>query len=509
MTDDTPDPAREADARFAAWFAAAMGAAAPRPPAPIDAARVAAHFDGAADEALLASAADDADLAALLADVARARADVAAGTSAGTSAGIEPVAISPAVAARAIAAFPAATGERSAPTPAGRVVRGGWWGRRAAVAAAALVVLVPAALWLATGLGSRATGRPSIEVAGVERLHRDGRLEAGGERTLRFGSVVAAEAGERVAVALTGGGRVVLGDDDAVEVACDPAAGDGCERAALALTRGEALVLAGGAEVGGAVLLLPGTGRAAGMGRLEVTAGAVHVALGAAAVAEVALRADGRVRFTAPGLAAREWSGPGRVALRGGAGDWDADGAAAASLFRDLEFFGGAPVAERPDRRVSARAFTVLEADGGARPSDGGAPALRFDLGVGRQARLAWTLDAVAADARSVRLLVRVVPRFAGPGGAPLPDTPFPRVVFDVEGVPGATATWEVPQEHSGAPRAARTLVLPWPADAARPRAGDPVVVRVRAERAPVRVWFDGAAFSFVPASAAGSHQGE
>jgi len=223
----------------------------------------------------------------------------------------------------------------------------------------------------------------------------------------------------------------------------------------------------------------------------------------------VALRADGRVRFSAPGLEAREWSGPGRVALHAGAGDWDADGAAAASLFRDLEFFGGAPVAERPDRRVSARAFTVLEADGGARPSDGGAPALRFDLGVGRQARLAWTLDAVAADARSVRLLVRVVPRFAGPGGAPLPDTPFPRVVFDVEGVPGATATWEVPHEHSGPPRAARTLVLPWPTDAARPRAGESVVVRVRAERAPVRVWFDGAAFSFVPASAAGSHQGE
>ncbi len=318
--------------------------------------------------------------------------------------------------------------------------------------AAAVVVAVSAGVWIAAGLGSRSTGRPSIEVAGVDRLHRDGRLEAGRERTLGFGAVVAPDAGERVAVALPGGGRVVLGDDDAVEVACDPAVGDGCERAALALLRGEALVVAGGATTGSAVLLLPGMGRAAGMGRLEVTAGAVHVALGAATVAEVALRADGRVRFTAPGIEAREWAGPGRVALHGGAGDWDAGGAAAASLFRDLEFFGGAPVSTRPDRRVSARAFTVLEADGGARPSDGGAPALRFDLGVGRQARLAWTLDEVAADARSVRLLVRVQPRLAGPGGAPLPDTPFPRVVFEVEGVPGATAAWEVPQEHSGPP---------------------------------------------------------
>lgn len=245
------------------------------------------------------------------------------------------------------------------------------------------------------------------------------------------------------------------------------------------------------------------------MGRLEVTAGAVHVALGAASVAEVALRADGRVRFTAPGVPGREWSGPGRLALRGGAGDWDASGAAAASLFRDLEFFGGPPVSARPDRRVSARAFTVLEAEGGARPSDGGAPALRFDLAADRTARLSWTLDEVAADARSVRLLVRVQPRFAGPGGAPLPDTPFPRVVFEVEGVPGASAAWEVPEEHSGPPRAARTLVLPWPSGAARPRAGQPVVVRVRAERAPVRVWFDGAAFSFVPASVADGPEGE
>ncbi|MFO0934589.1 MAG: hypothetical protein U1E39_18030 [Planctomycetota bacterium] len=503
MTDETPEAARDADARLAAWFealarsGAASGASAP---AASDPARIAAHLDGAADEALLDAAADDPDTAALLADVVATRDEAAAAP--------RPVAPLPAsVRDAALALIRARVRGRAA----GRSLAAGpgRWGWRAALAAAGVVVAGAAALWFAAGLASRDAGRPSITVAGVERLHRDGRLEAGGEQRLGFGAVVAPDAGERVAVALPGGGRVVLGDDDVVEVACDPAGGDGCERAALALTRGEALVAAGGATTGGAVLLLPGTGRAAGMGRLEVTAGAVHVALGAATVAEVALRADGRVRFTAPGLEPREWSGPGRLALRGGAGDWDAAGAAAASLFRDLEFFGGAPVSARPDRRVSARSFTVLEADGGARPSDGGAPALRFDLGVDRQARLAWTLDEVAADARSVRLLVRVQPRFAGPGGAPLPDTPFPRVVFEVEGVPGATATWEVPQVHSGPPRAARTLVLPWPAEAVRPRAGQPVVVRVRAERAPVRVWFDGAAFSFVPASATGGLQGE
>ncbi len=85
-----------------------------------------------------------------------------------------------------------------------------------------------------------------------------------------------------------------------------------------------------------------------------------------------------------------------------------------------------------------------------------------------------------------------------------MPDVPLPRVVFEIEGVPGATATWLPAEEHDGRPRAARTLVLPWPADAARPRAGQPVVLRVRAERADARVWFDGAAFAFVPASAPG-----
>jgi len=215
------------------------------------------------------------------------------------------------------------------------------------------------------------------------------------------------------------------------------------------------------------------------------------------------------VRWSAPGTAAREWAGPGRLALHDGAGDWDASGAAAASLFRDLAFFGGAPVSARPDRRVSARAFTVLEAGGGARASDGGAPALRFDLPAGRVARLGWTLDAVAADAQAVKVLVRVQARHSSPEGAPLPDVPLPRVVFEVEGVPGATATWLPAEEHDGRPRAARTLVLPWPADAARPRAGQPVVLRVRAERADARVWFDGAAFTFVPASALGADKGE
>lgn len=256
-------------------------------------------------------------------------------------------------------------------------------------------------------------------------------------------------------------------------------------------------MVAGGATTGSAVLLLPGMGRAAGMGRLEVTAGAVHVALGAATVAEVALRADGRVRFTAPGIEAREWAGPGRVALHGGAGDWDAGGGRRGEpVPRPRVLRGRAGLHAARPARVGAGLHGPR---GGARPSDGGAPALRFDLGVGRQARLAWTLDEVAADARSVRLLVRVQPRLAGPGGAPLPDTPFPRVVFKVEGVPGATAAWEVPREHSGPPRAARgpSSCRGHP-DAARPRAGQPVVVRVRAEQAPVRVWFDGAAFSLL-----------
>jgi hypothetical protein len=372
-----------------------------------DAARIAAHLDGPADEALLDAAARPGVRGAAPMSWPRAPTGLPRDAATRRWARRTPVGGRARRRDRVDAgdAPPRMRREGRSSTAPGRAVgasgraRGGRRGRGRV-----------GGVWIAAGLGS-GHGRPSIEVAGVDRLHRDGRLEAGRERHPRVRAVVAPDAGERVAVALPGGGRVVLGDDDAVEVACDPAVGDGCERAALALLRGEALVVAGGATTGSAVLLLPGMGRAAGMGRLEVTAGAVHVALGAATVAEVALRADGRVRFTAPGLEAREWAGPGRVALHGGAGDWVAGGAAAASLFRDLEF---ALVSTRLTGRVSARAS---RSRGRWRPpSDARArPAVRPR----RRPQAPAELDEVVADARSVRLPVRVQPRLR----APLPDT--------------------------------------------------------------------------------------
>jgi hypothetical protein len=167
-------------------------------------------------------------------------------------------------------------------------------------------------------------------------------------------------------------------------------------------------------------------------------------------------------------------------------------------VFRDLEFFGGAPRTQRPERRVSVRSWRVLDAGAGpgrnGRDSDvGGAPALRFDLPRDGEARLTWTVDDAAADARSLAVALRVRSALAEPSGLAIPDTTLPRVRVRVEGVPGAEASLDPEAARQG--RSSHVLSLPLPEGALT--AGRPLVLIVQVERAGAAVWFQGAAFHF------------
>lgn len=479
-----PDSLSPDDRRFAALLSDALGATAGAAPAEVDAARVAAHFDLACDEALLAQAADDPALAALLADVALVREGAPLREGAPRLAGD---------AAAAPARAPAAVRSLAAARRRGVAWR---------VAAAVLVVAAPLALLL-TLSGRSAQAGPLLALERIERRGSGGALEPDGPRALRVGTVLEARSGERWALGLAGGGRVVVGDGDVLRVACDVDGAPACARAVLALDAGTAVVAApadGGA--GGAVLLTPDGGR------LEVVAGAAHVERRADGGVVLSLRDDGVARWTPAGAqGAREIVGPSALVL---AGDSASRAAArdAETLFRDLAFFGGERTPR--ERRVSARAWNVLteSGDARARPSEsGGAPALRWDLAAGGEARLSWTPDAEARGARSLRVLLRLRSARADATGTPIPDTVLPSLRVSADGLAGADARLEPPAEHDGRPVGTRVVVLSLPDEFRARPVGVPLVLVLRAERAAASVWFEGASFSPTEASAGTSSQ--
>jgi hypothetical protein len=297
---------------------------------------------------------------------------------------------------------------------------------------------------------------------------------------------------------------VVLGAGDELRVACDGAA---CGRAALALDRGEALVSAAVAERGSAAgvrLLLPGGGV------LEVLRGAAHVAVTPGGETAVALREDGEALFTPARAAsagpAERLVGPASVVVS--ATGVRTSGRAAATLFRDLEFFGGPLRRGSLDRDVSVPLWRIKSSGGGgprgalARASDAeGLPAVRLDLAPGESARLAWLPDgaALVADRLEVRLEVRSGATGPGRGGASSAETgPRGRLSVSVPGVPGATASAEAAPASEGARRLTLPLAAGWAS------AGRETEIVFTAADAPVRAWFTGAVFRAPAASPGG-----
>lgn len=463
-----------------------------------DPARVAAHFSGVGDAALLDAAADREGVRGLLADVADAV----------VAAEREPdaQALRPEVAAAAIAAFesssatsddrmpadrnghdPAARAlpERGASRPRGRVL--------VLVRVAAAVLLAGgAAVVVALATHRPVEAAPTLQLAGVERVDPTGLVAAEGPKKVPIGGLFATGDAGRMALKFAGGARVVLGAGDRVRVACD---GETCGRAALALEKGEALVAA--SEPAEKVrLLLPGGGV------LDVDHGAAQVALTERGEAAVVLRADGEALWAPPGATSpRRLTGPATVLLT--PAGVEVRGQAPESVFLDLQWFGAGLRPLPRDREAPAALWRILPAPGaGARLAErasdsGGAPAIRFDLGAGESARVGWLPDAAAAGAE--RIDVRLDARAAlplpsnpgiGAGGDPEPT----RLFLALEGVEGATAEAVLSPGETGPVR----LSVPVPAGLARSLEGREAVLSLRATGGPVSAWFTGATFRFL-----------
>lgn len=533
--DETPAPDRpdrdgrlDRDGRNARLAAAlrALDAQADREEAVApDPARVAGHLIGVGDEDVLRDAAAHPATRRLLSDVVAvagaAEADVETSRrDLGTSAR------SAALLARAMAAFDATAsesrGSRSsvgdvadgaperslrilgAPREATSVLRRARV-RAWRVAATVLVLLVP--IGVLSFVNGHAEAGPVVALEGLERVGSDGAVATEGPRRLGVGATVTGLPGERLALRMAGGSRLVLPGEDVVRVACGDAR---CGRALFALDRGEVVLAIAGD--GGAVepvgLRLP-RGE-----RFDLLAGAARVSREAGDRIVVVLRDDAVARWTPPEGIARDLRGAGTLVLEGAAGPvsqaephGETDAGAQAS-FRDLEFFGGARRDPSPERRVGARRWRILS-DGprppearapepsSVRRSDGsGVPAIRMDLPVAGRARIAWQPDESALLSRRVIVHVRAAspvgaPSSAAPGEAP---TPAPgRLRVELEGVPGAAA--EVELAAGSETRAlALELRLPegWAAD--RPADAELVLALGGGARA-ATVWFECAGF--------------
>ncbi len=514
-----------------------------------DPSRVAGHWLGVGDADLLRAAAEHPAVRRLLSDLAAvvsgAEADVAgAAESRGeASARASEPAASPLLLARAMAAFDEEISRASAPSdpesgvagarpirvlPPVRVQRAGTgragW-RTWRVAAAVVALLVP--VGVLSFVGGRAEAGPLVAIEGFERVGFDGAVATEGPRRLGLGATVSGLPGERLALRMAGGGRLVLPGEDVVRVACD---GARCGRALFALDRGEVLLaVAGeGAAVEPVGLRLP-RGE-----RFDLLAGAARVRLETGDRVVVILRGDAVARWTPASGGARDLRGAGTLVLEdeagpvvrpesptGGAGEAEAS-------FRDLEFFGGARREASPERRVGARRWRIVEdgdaagpaaatapARGRARRSDGsGVPAIRLDLPRDGRVRLAWQPDEPALLSRRVVVHLRA----AAPGGptAGADSTGADstgaggRLRVELEGVPGASAEVEL---APSAEAAALDLELRLPdAWAAGRPAGAELRLAVTAGAAPTTVWFECAGFdrSEGPAAAptAGSSEG-
>ena len=496
------------------------GARRPRPgatntgnPAP-DPGRVAGHFAGVGDGDLLDLAARDEAVRRLLVDVAVVVADVLAAGEVDSEVGtaIGRPSLPADVRARALAAFaaaaprrarepaarePAARAEfRSADAPSadappadatlveGSLVDGPSldaarrrrrrWGR-AAIAAA--VLLVPG---IGLAVSNRAVEAASLSLEGFDRVGAGGDVETGGPRRLAIGQRVAAGAGERVALRLVGGTRVVLADRAQMAIGCDTPCDGGCGGPVFDVeTGGVVVAAAAGPSVS------PVAVRVRSTGRVDVWSGAARLDRDGAGAVSLSLRSDARVRWSPEGGVARELVGPAvlsfgkpgrdaagagagagvRVATTdrdgmagGGGGTGPGDAAIDAAAFRDLEFFGG-PLRRLGDEvRVGCRRWRIVEEGTGAsaprlararRSEMGGAPAIRFEFDAGDEARVAWPADAPAYGARRVEVRFRA--RSATSSG---PGVASPTVRVRLEGVPGAEGFVSFDTTPAGTPAA-------------------------------------------------------
>jgi hypothetical protein len=530
MTDhpDTPDPRdpSDLDAVLAALFPLAAGEDEAGQGALPDAPRVSAHFAGAGDAALLDAAAADAGVRRLLSDVAVVTAqgdkvdprnvdpqnvdppnvDPQRNGHAGNGHVRAP--LSDAVRARAIAAFdgdvpvdvsvendPRADEAAREPAVAangrGRVLRLASVWR----AAAAAVLVGGTAVGVALVASRSVEAGPALSIEAIERLDGHGAIAAEGPREARLGQRFVAGGARRLSLRLKGGARVLLGAGDELRVACD---GSECGRAALALDHGEALVSAPRAHArkgelpDGVRILLPDGAV------LDVRGGAAHVAVSATGEPLISLREDGVAYYFPGGQASFPRTGlPQRLVGP------TTNGPAAKTLFRDLEFFGGAPRRGTLDRDVSAPLWRILkggDARSGARgalarASDAeGLPAVRFDLAPGESARLAWLPDGAALAAASLAIRVETRPGNLSPTGRPVPDAPVGSLEVSLAGVPGASAVMPASLRTDGAAAPSRvefSLPSGWGAGGGSRE----VELVFSAKDAPVRAWFTGAVF--------------
>lgn len=480
------------DARFRSLLQdlKALEAREPAGPSP-DPAQVAAHFAGVGDESLLERASRDPSLRGRLADLARELPDLEAAAA---------ESLSPDVRRRALEEFDATVEEAS---PVRRVRSGAWSRAPFAARAAAAVLLVALPLGVVASLASRdAEASPRLALEGLDRVDSEGGVVAEGPVQWPLGMRVTPTAGERVALRLHGA-RVVFRGGDAAHVACDGPLGVGssdpesrtsaCDRAVLALDRGEALVEGPrDGESAPASLRLPDGGR------LEIERGRAHVAWTEPGRAALALDTEGRARWTPAGTPLPvSIAGPASFLLEDGVAKPDREGEAgrggAASLFRDLEFFGGSlgggSRKRVPGQSISSRLWRVLRPESGAlgdpqrsaeRASDAaGTPALRFDLDAGTLGRVAWRPDASALQAGVAVVVVRVREDAAGVAGGSPGRIAGARLVVGFEGLDGASTVVDLEASQAGEAPAGVTPVpggIPVPDAVPRDPAGLPPV---------------------------------
>lgn len=531
---DAPDALRDGEA-VRPQDARPGGAGIPAP----DPGRVAGHFAGVGDGDLLDLAARDEAVRRLLGDVAVVVAEAEAEEEAGAC---RP--LSADVRARALAAFAsAAPARRRAPAP--RLddpsrptlpsleearAEGGRRRRWSRVAIAAAVLLIPG---VGLAVSSRGVEAASLPLEGFDRVGAGGDVETGGPRRLPIGARVEARAGERVALRLVGGTRVVLADRAQMAVGCDAPCDGGCGGAVFEIEAGGVVVAAGaGASASSVAVRVPAAGR------VDVFSGAARVERDGAGAVSLSLRSDARVRWSPEGGVARELVGPAVVSLGaasptgtdpatgvpgggggGRAGPGSSDAAIDAGAFRDLEFFGG-PLRRMGDEvRVGCRRWRILaDAAEPAAPSDGssaaprpvrlagarrsemgGAPAIRFDFDGGDVGRVAWPADAPAYGARRVEVRFRAIPAASATGG---PAT----VRVRLEGVPGAEGSvpLDAPPASAADGEAPRLLraILPLPASFRDAPSGlSDLVLSFGVEGGPSTVWFESVVFLEVGAA--------
>lgn len=567
LRDDDPAedgfPASSPSGWRSAWLTDALAesdaAAARASCASPDAARVAGHFAGYGDGPLLDAAAAHPGIRRLLVELAQVRAELGegAGVDVGPAARFDAAErapgaeVSPSVRRRALEAFQSGgrsvvervsaaharagciVGDPSDVVDAGRrpsspsahaaPLRRP---RRLRYAIAASILLLPAAGFLALG---RRTEAAALAIEGVDRVEAGGAVETDGPRTIAMGEHVASGPGERVALRLVGGARVVLGDRTRLSVGCDAPCDGRCGGAIFDVESGRVSVAASTAVPS------PASGssspaardaervalRVPSAGRVDVLDGAAQLERDASGAVRLFVRADARVRWSPRSGGTQELVGPALVrlddpsgvAVPGHGGEaGPSSGRDDASVFRDLDFFGGAVRRAGDEIRVGARRWRIREDDelapvGGASAADaprasrpptargrrseaGGAPAIRFDLDAGATGRISWPADAPVLAARRLEVRVRVEATQAG------------ELRVRLDGVGGSEAGVTLPPRRvapslgaaEGGPRLER-IVFDLPPEFATRRAMSDLVLEWTAVGTDASIWFEGAVF--------------